>query len=94
VCAFRKDEVEQKIIKEKQEMDHFLREQRVLREKFSRLDERSNELRRHAKQLQDDHILLVERRKKILNYMKASEEEGENLKKELVDSTKKRKELR
>jgi cell division protein FtsB len=75
-------------------MERLSREQRVEREKLSRLEDRSNEFKRHNKQLEDDHHVLAERKRKIENYLKASLEEMEGFKRDLLESTKKRKELR
>lgn len=75
-------------------MECLLREQRVEREKLSRLEDRSNEFKRLTKQLEDDHRVLLERKKKIENYLKTSLGEMEGLKRDLLESTRKRRELR
>lgn len=92
--TIRKEEVEQNIVKEKREMEHLLREQCMEREKLSRIDERVNEHKRLNKQLEDDRLILIERKKKIEKYIKTSEEEMGTLTKELTNFGKKRKELK
>jgi hypothetical protein len=60
------------------------------KEKLSRFDERINELKLHTKQLEDDRLVLIERKQKIEHYIRTSGEDMEKLKKDMIDLVEKR----